>query len=122
MDITYQEYSRALKLGRKLYRASLLRGESPYLPVLEQLLQNTAIVSQESLGTVEIPLEQVIGTRYSSRHQAFTHGFMPIMNENTEFAHKWINLCKAQQQLLHFIWMIILQNIFVGETALQSVV
>lgn len=95
MDITYQEYSRALKLGRKLYRASLLRGESPYLPVLEQLLQNTAIVSQESLGTVEIPLEQVIGTRYSSRHQAFTHGFMPIMNENTEFAHKWINLCKA---------------------------
>lgn len=90
-----EEYRKALKLGKKYYRTCTLSGESLYLPVLEQMLQNTTIISQESLGIVEIPLEQIVGTYYNGRQPTFTHGFLPLMDENTEFAQKWIALCAA---------------------------
>lgn len=95
MDSAREEYNKALKLGKKIYHSSLLRGDSPYLPVLDHMIQNTSIVAQESLGIVEIPLDQIAGTGYEGRQKVFTHGFMPIAEEDTEFAHKWMTLCKA---------------------------
>ena len=91
-----EEYRKALRLGKKEYRSRLMRGESPYLPALEQTLQNTAVAGYESLGIVEIPLEQIAGTYSSGRQPTFTHGFLPLMEEKTEFAQKWINLCRTQ--------------------------
>ncbi|MGN1031213.1 MAG: BMP family ABC transporter substrate-binding protein, partial [Butyricicoccaceae bacterium] len=88
-----EEYSKALKLGRKSYRSSVMRGESPYLPVLERMLENAVIVSRESLGVVDIPLEQITGTYCTGRQPTFTHDFLPLMDESTEFARKWIHLC-----------------------------
>lgn len=91
-----EEYRKALRLGKKEYRSRLMRGESPYLPALEQTLQNTVVAGYESLGIVEIPLEQIAGTYSSGRQPTFTHGFLPLMEEKTEFAQKWINLCRTQ--------------------------
>ena len=90
-----EEYSKALKLGKKSSRASLLRGESPYLPVLEPLLKNLEISAYEPLGTMEIPLEQIVGTYYAGRQPSFTHDFLPLMPEGSEFALKWAALCTA---------------------------
>ena len=63
--MSLEEYRKAYRLGRRVYRNSLSHGESPFLPVLEHILQHATIVSQQPLGVVEIPLELVIGTYYS---------------------------------------------------------
>ncbi|HJA47860.1 MAG TPA: BMP family ABC transporter substrate-binding protein [Candidatus Agathobaculum intestinipullorum] len=93
--MSIEEYRKACRLGRRSYRASLSRGESPFLPVLEQILQHTPIASQQQLGLVEIPLEQIVGTYYAGRQPTFTHDFLPLMGEKTEFAQKWSALCDA---------------------------
>ena len=49
------EYGAALKLGKKQYQDSVAKGEYPYLPVLDEALSYTEIVSQVSLGTMDIP-------------------------------------------------------------------
>lgn len=93
--MSLDEYRKAYRLGRRVYRTSLAHGESPFLPVLEQIIQHSAIASQQSLGLVEIPLELIVGTYYAGRQPAFTHGFLPLMSEKTEFAEKWSALCDA---------------------------
>lgn len=93
--MSLEEYRKALKSGKKAYRNSIMRNESPYLPVLQQILQGVTVVSQVSLGVVEIPMDQIAGTYYAGRQPTFAHGFLPLMPEDTEFAQKWIHLCDA---------------------------
>ncbi|MDO5348881.1 MAG: BMP family ABC transporter substrate-binding protein [Lachnospiraceae bacterium] len=92
------DYSRALKAGRKQYQASLSKGEHPYLPVLDDILSYTDIVSEVNLGLVDIPLERIIGTRTAGRTNAFASNFMPLLAEKTEFAAKWAALYDHQME------------------------
>mgnify|MGYP000176202287 CR=1 FL=1 len=56
------EYGAALKLGKKQYQDAVAKGEYPYLPVLDDVLSYTDIVSTVSLGTMDIPLAKLVGT------------------------------------------------------------
>ena len=89
------EYAQALRAGQKEYRACVARGRSPYLAVLDDILVNTSIVAQESLGLVDIPLSNIAGTKTSGRHTAFAPNYMPLLGASTEFADKWCTLCDA---------------------------
>lgn len=93
-----KEYAKAYKQGKKAYYAMTLRGQAPYLPALEKLLEGKNIVSYENLGTVEIPLDQIVGTYYTGRQPSFSCDFQPLMPEDTEFASKWIALCRQHLQ------------------------
>ena len=86
--MSLEEYRKAYRLGQRVYRASLTHGESPFLPVLEHIIQHSSIVSHQTLGLVEIPIEQVVGTYYAGRQPTFTHSFLPLMDEKSEFAQK----------------------------------
>ena len=90
-----EDYRSALRAGQRAYRACVARGQSPYLAVLDDILVNVNIVSQEPLGLVDIPAESIVGTKTSGRHTAFAANFMPLLEEDTEFAIKWSNLCEA---------------------------
>ena len=90
-----EDYRSALRAGQRAYRACVARGQSPYLAVLDDILVNVNIVSQEPLGLVEIPAESIVGTKTSGRHTAFAPNFMPLLEADTEFAAKWSNLCEA---------------------------
>ncbi len=90
-----EAYAKALRQGKRVSRSHLLKGESPYLPVLETILKDVEIRSYESLGTIDIPLDQVVGTYYAGRQPSFTTGFLPLMPEGSEFALKWAALCQA---------------------------
>ncbi len=89
------EYLAAQKLGQREYWRRMIAGQYPYLQVLEDLLQNTETEGQLPLGLVEIPLNRVVGTRTAGRKAAFAANFMPLLDANTEFASKWVNLCAA---------------------------
>lgn len=90
------DYTGAVKLGRKQYQAALSKGEYPYLPVLDDILSYTDIVSEVSLGLMDIPLHKIVGTKTAGRTNAFANNFMPLLSERSEFGAKWANLYDCQ--------------------------
>lgn len=90
-----EDYKKAYKAGKKDYQNRIMRGERPTLQVLEDLLPPKDSLSMVSLGLVQIPIDQIAGTRYEGRSSSFAGNFMPILGENTEFARKWANLSTA---------------------------
>ena len=90
------EYSEALKQGKKEYRARIAKGQFPYLPVLDEILSEADIKTEQYMGLVQVPLDFVVGTSTMGRTYSFAANFMPILDEETEFAVKWSNLSDAQ--------------------------
>ena len=90
-----EEYRKARQMGLKEAKRSQNRGGSPYLPVLDEILAVETTCGEVDLGLVEIPIELIVGTRSAGRSQAFSHSFLPLMDEESEFCHKWTALCKA---------------------------
>ena len=45
-----EDYRNALRAGQRAYRACVARGQSPYLKVLDEILNGVDIVAQEPLG------------------------------------------------------------------------
>ena len=45
---------------------------------------------------MEIPLDQIVGTKTAGRQSAFSNGFLPLLRPNSEFGGKWINLYQSQ--------------------------
>lgn len=90
------DYAGALKLGRRQYQSAIQKGEYPYLPALDDVLSYTEIVSEVSLGIIDIPLDRIVGTRTKGRTNAFANNFMPLLNEKSEFGAKWAYLYDHQ--------------------------
>ncbi len=86
-----EDYRKAWKAGKKDYQSRLMRGERPILAVLDDILPQESL-PMSSLGLVQIPIDQIVGTRYGGRSSAFAGNYMPILEEGTEFANKWTQL------------------------------
>ena len=96
--MSYDNYVNALKSAQKEYRVRLSKGAYPYLPALDEILSFTKVEYEVDLGLCEIPLELIVGTRTRGRTNAFADNFMPLLDVNTEFAHKWIHLYTSLQE------------------------
>lgn len=90
------DYQEALKLGKREYKTCVSSGRYPYLPVLDEIIANEGILSEQNLGIQQIPLDFVVGTSTVGRTYSFAANFMPILGANTEFGMKWANLADAQ--------------------------
>ncbi|MBR1482152.1 MAG: BMP family ABC transporter substrate-binding protein [Ruminococcus sp.] len=88
-------YKDAQKSGQKEARHRASQGESPCLPVLDDFVSTTAVAKGIDLGLVQIPAELIVGTKTRGRVNAFAPNFMPLLDEDTEFAAKWEKLCQA---------------------------
>ncbi len=91
----YQQYVRSLKLGQKYCRSCMINGNYPYIRVLDELLDESTIIGRMNLGVMDIPSEQIVGTKNAERRLAFAANYMPLLSVETEFAAKWISLCSA---------------------------
>lgn len=89
------QYSHALKQGQRYYKNSLAHGGYPYPPVLDDMIDEATIVGRADIGLVNIPSELIVGTKTAGRVSAFAGNFMPLLEEGSEFAEKWISLCDA---------------------------
>ena len=96
--MSIEDYRKACRAGKRDYQLRLLRGERPTLPVLDNILPPNGELSMVPLGLVQIPIDQIAGTRYEGRSNSFSGNFMPILDENTEFARKWANLSTAHTE------------------------
>lgn len=97
MPLRMEEYNKAYRMAQKEFRACVFRGEYPYLQVLDDILQNYEIDHEQSLGLINIPLDEIVGTKTEGRKTAFARNFMPFLEQGTEFANKWMALCAAQE-------------------------
>lgn len=88
-------YDKVYRLAMKDFRNKTSKGQYPYLRVLDEILSYTNIVSKENLGLVNIPLDQIVGTKTAGRTNAFASNFMPLLTRDSEFAMKWCKLYEA---------------------------
>ena len=87
------QYASALKQGRKAYKEALVRGRYPYPQVLDEIISDSMVAGQTELGVMEIPIDQIVGTKTAGRRSAFSADFLPLLDPDTEFAGKWVALC-----------------------------
>ena len=90
-DSSYN-YKQARALGRHFLSEHSASDTKGYLYILDELIENVSITGEINLGTCEIPINKIIGTRTSARSNAFAGNFMPLLPENTEFGAKWMKL------------------------------
>lgn len=88
-----EQYARVLKLGQKECKERTAAGLSPYPAVLDELAGSAD--SSQYVGIVEIPMERIVGVKTAGRVSAFSAGFYPLLQPDTEFAAKWVSLCDA---------------------------
>ena len=91
-----EAYEAANKLAQKAYRAAINKGEYPYLQSLDEFLPYEQTAGERYIGVVEIPLDMVAGTKTGGRQNSFANNFMPLLDADSEFAHKWEDLHRAQ--------------------------
>lgn len=60
------------------------------------MVDDVSTMHEVPLGTMEIPLHLVIGTRTRGRQNVFSRSFMPLADAGSEFADKWETLCASQ--------------------------
>lgn len=96
--MSLDDYSKAYKLGKKEYQYRMMHGMNPTLEVLDDILPTRGSFSEVPLGLVQIPIDQIAGTKTGSRSSAFAANFMPILRETTEFARKWAQLSTSHVQ------------------------
>lgn len=89
------EYQKALSMGQKEFRACHSKGIFPYLPVLDEILEGVETCGEVDLGLVDVPVELIVGTKSSGRKRAFSRSFLPLLEEDSELAAKWVSLCQA---------------------------
>lgn len=93
--IDVQDYIKAYKAGKKDYQNRLLKGQQPTLKVLDDILPPRGHYREVPLGLVQIPMDQIVGTKTGGRSNAFAGNFMPILRDGTEFSNKWMRLCAS---------------------------
>lgn len=87
------QYNRAQNWGKKYNYACKSRGMDPCLSALEEIVKISDLRSVP-VGIIEIPMERIAGTYSESRKNVFAGNFMPLPDDHSEFAKKWIDLCE----------------------------
>ena len=90
-----EEYIKARRLGQKEVKELRLQGKNEEPLVLDEILGQNITLSTQDLGLVNIPVERIVGTKTAGRISAFSAGFYPLLDTETEFAQKWMHLCAA---------------------------
>lgn len=96
--MSFSNYEKAQKAGRRDLMIRNAKGEEPYLPSLDDIIKRKDIVTEVPLGLVQIPTELIVGTKTDDRSNAFAANFMPVLDARSEFAVKWVNLCNSHME------------------------
>ena len=93
-----QNYKQARAIGKRFVSDHADSDTKGYLYILDDLIKDVDIAGEVNLGTTEIPINKILGTRTSARSNAFAGNFMPLLPANTEFGAKWTKLYASHLQ------------------------
>ncbi len=88
-----EQYRYARKKARKVITKRRIKQLKAYLPSLDEYV-NEQKCSIVELGNIDVPTDLIVGTRTASRQLSFAYNFMPLLDERSEFAYKWIKVCE----------------------------
>lgn len=88
-----EEYIKARRLAQKEIRELRAVGKATEPAVLEDIIGENYTGSTIELGVVNVAAERIVGTKTAGRITAFSPGFMPLLEPESEFAQKWMRLC-----------------------------
>lgn len=88
-----EEYIKARRLGQKEVKELRVQGKEEEPLVLDEILGENFTLSTQEIGYVNVPVERIVGTKTAGRISAFSAGFYPLLDTETEFAQKWMHLC-----------------------------
>ncbi len=89
------DYIKAKKQGDAAFNDAVHEGRNPYLAALDQFLDEKSCDAVD-IGTMEIPVSLITGTKTAGRQQTFACNFMPVLDKDTEFGTKWSRLYESQ--------------------------
>ena len=69
------EYLKAVRLGQKECAVLQGKGQNPFPVVLDQILGDGVSEGAQNVGTLEIPIERIVGVKSAGRISAFSAGF-----------------------------------------------
>lgn len=95
--MSLDDYAKARKIGLRQERQDVSAGRFPYPPALDDILSCHGSRGELSLGTFEVGLDLVVGTKTRARQESFSRGFMPLLEASTEFGAKWAALADVQR-------------------------
>lgn len=87
-----QQYAYAYKLGHKYLKKAISNNEEPYILALDDIV-NTDGLNTKNVGTIDIPMDLIVGTKTAARKTSFAGNFMPLLSIGNEFSYKWAQLC-----------------------------
>ncbi|MDO4975711.1 MAG: BMP family ABC transporter substrate-binding protein [Eubacteriales bacterium] len=94
----FESYQKALKAGLKECHTASSKHENPYPETLDVILEGKKTAGLEEMGIQSIPLDLIVGTKTAGRQNAFSRSFLPLFDEGSEFAAKWMNLMESQME------------------------
>ena len=89
-----EEYLKAKRMGQKEVKELHVQDKNEEPLVLDEIIGENFTLSTQDIGYVNIPVERIVGTKSAGRISAFSAGFYPLLDPETEFAQKWMHLCK----------------------------
>ena len=90
-------YLKARKIAKRSFQKAVFKGEYPYIKSLEYQLEHFSSLPKKRIGIMEIPTQLIVGTTNETRASLFSCDFLPLGEDNTEFAIKWENVLKYQE-------------------------
>ncbi len=87
-----EEYLKVLQKAKRAQRANIDKGLNPELPVLDEIVPDLSALPALPMGLIQIPIDQIVGTRTKGRMSAFAPNFLPLLAPGSEFATKWMLL------------------------------
>lgn len=94
-----EDYRKARKAGLRQVQRDVSAGRYPYPVALSDILKDRGYQGEVPLGVMEIDLSLIAGTRTHGRQNSFSGDFMPLLEEDSEFAAKWSALIDSQRDV-----------------------
>ena len=67
-----EQYVEAYRAGQKNYKECVLEGRYPYLQILDEILNESMIAGRIDLGVIDVPSDQIVGTKSDGRQVDIT--------------------------------------------------
>ena len=93
-----EDYRKARRAAQKQVQRDISAGRYPYPVALSDILQDSGYQGEVPIGVMEIDMALIAGTRTHGRQNSFSRGFMPLLEDDSEFAAKWSALIDSQRE------------------------
>lgn len=88
----WEQYSIARKQAMRMIRKYRKSNQSIDMPLLRTDIKGKEIIDEVDIGTLNIPVKQIVGVVSDREKECYTADFLPLPSEYSDFAENWTRL------------------------------